>query len=247
MSLSFEEFDIVYQALTGHDGAFRWQHRLFCNLEAGRFPTDVELATGLGKTSIIALWILALGRTICHSNAIVPRRLAYVVDRRVVVDQASEFAEDIRTRLESAVNDPDHVLYPLASALRDAGCVAGVLETSTLRGQRTLDTRWRDDPSRPAIVIGTVDMIGSRLLFRAYGRVGPWGRSLEAGLLGQDCLIALDEAHLCSPFAATLAAVERHRDRIAPFGVIRMGATIKPMTRLCLGGSATVPTASGRD
>jgi CRISPR-associated endonuclease/helicase Cas3 len=230
--MSFGDFDIAYRALTGHDGACRWQYRLYCDIESGRFPTDVELATGLGKTSIIALWVLALGRTIGHSKAIVPRRLAYVVDRRVVVDQASEFAECIRTRLEAAVGDANHVLHPLASALRDAGCVAGVLETSTLRGQRTLDTRWRDDPSRPAIVIGTVDMIGSRLLFSAYGRVGPWGRSLEAGLLGQDCLIALDEAHLCSPFAATLAAVERQRDRIAPFAVIRMGATIKPMTDL---------------
>jgi hypothetical protein len=58
--MSFEEFDAVYRALTGHDGACRWQYRLFCDLEAGRFPSDIELATGLGKTSIIALWALAL-------------------------------------------------------------------------------------------------------------------------------------------------------------------------------------------
>src|SRR5205809_735025 len=99
MCMSFGEFDAVYRALTGHDGACRWQYRLFCDLEAGRFPSDVELATGLGKTSIIALWTLALGRVIGHPGCSVPRRLAYVVDRRVVVDQASEFAEDIRTRL----------------------------------------------------------------------------------------------------------------------------------------------------
>jgi CRISPR-associated endonuclease/helicase Cas3 len=232
MCISFEEFDAAYRSLTDHDGACRWQYRLFCDLEVGRFPTDVELATGLGKTSIIALWVLALGRTIRHPGSPVPRRLAYVVDRRVVVDQASEFAEDVRTRIEAAVSDATHILHPLASALRDAGCVEGVLETSTLRGQRTLDTRWRDDPSRPAIVVGTVDMVGSRLLFSAYGRVGPWGRSLEAGLLGQDCLIVLDEAHLCSPFAATLAAVERQRNGIAPFAVIRMGATTQPVTDL---------------
>jgi hypothetical protein len=54
--VSFDEFDAAYRALTGHDGACRWQYRLFADLEAGRFPTDVELATGLGKTSIIALW-----------------------------------------------------------------------------------------------------------------------------------------------------------------------------------------------
>jgi len=232
MCMSFEEFDDLYRALTGHDGACRWQYRLFSDLEAGRFPSDVELATGLGKTSIIALWTLALGRVIGQSACLVPRRLAYVVDRRVVVDQASEFAEDIRMRLDAAAKDANHILHPLARALRDAGCTPGILETSTLRGQRTLDTRWRDDPSRPAIIVGTVDMIGSRLLFSAYGRVGPWGRSLEAGLLGQDCLVVLDEAHLCSPFAATLAAVEHRRDRIAPFRVIRMGATMSPVTDL---------------
>jgi CRISPR-associated endonuclease/helicase Cas3 len=233
-TLSFEDFDRLYRALTGHDGACRWQYRLFCGLEDGRFPTDVELATGVGKTSIIALWILAFWRrrALGRSPCVLPRRLAYVVDRRVVVDQASEFLEEIRARLDAAIRDVRHAVYDVASTFRAAGCREGILETSTLRGQRALDTRWRDDPSRPAIVVGTVDMIGSRLLFSAYGRVGPWGRSLEAGLLGQDCLVVLDEAHLCSPFAATLAALERRRSGLAPFAVIRMGATMAPVTDL---------------
>ena len=232
MCMCFEEFDTAYRALTGHDGACRWQYRLFCELEAGKFPSDIGLATGLGKTSIIALWALALGRAILHPPCRVPRRLAYIVDRRVVVDQASEFAEEVRTRMENAADDPSSPLHHFAVALRDAGCTAGVLETSTLRGQREQDTRWRDDPTRPAIIVGTVDMIGSRLLFSGYGRVGPWSRSLEAGLLGQDCLVVLDEAHLCSPFAATLAAIERHQSRLAPFAAIRMGATTAPVTDL---------------
>lgn len=229
--LSFEEFDVAYRALTGHAGACRWQHRLYADLEAGRFPTDVELATGLGKTSIIALWILALARSL-ESPVRVPRRLAYVVDRRVVVDQASDFAEQIRTRLDAAALDASDLLHRVASRLRGAGCTPTVIETSTLRGQRALDTRWRDDPTRPAIIVGTVDMIGSRLLFSAYGRVGPWGRALEAGLLGQDCLLVLDEAHLCSPFATTLTAIERRVGTLAPFAVVRMGATMEPVRDL---------------
>lgn len=228
-ALSFECFDAVYRALTGHDGACRWQHRLFTNLETGRFPTDIELATGLGKTSIIALWVLALGRALGRASPIVPRRLAYVVDRRVVVDQASEFAEQVRERLEQAASAPSHVLHTIATTLKNSGCTPSVIELSTLRGQRALDTRWRDDPSRPAIVVGTVDMIGSRLLFSAYGRVGPWGRALEAGLVGQDCLVVLDEAHLCSPFAATLSAIERRTGTLAPFSIVRMGATMEPV------------------
>src|SRR5690606_8670657 len=103
--LSFNDFNAVYCALTGHDGACRWQHRLFTEFEAGTFPTDIELATGLGKTSIIVLWVLALGRALARGSYSVPRRLAYVVDRRVVVDQASEFAEQVRERLEQAAKD----------------------------------------------------------------------------------------------------------------------------------------------
>lgn len=230
--LSFDEFNTLYCALTGHDGACRWQHRLFTDLEAGRFPTDIELATGLGKTSIIVLWVLALGRALARHSYAVPRRIAYVVDRRVVVDQASEFAEKVRERLEGAAKDENHALYAIATTLKNAGCTSSVIEVSTLRGQRALDTRWRDDPTRPAIIVGTVDMIGSRLLFSAYGRMGPWSRALEAGLVGQDCLLVLDEAHLCSPFATTLTAIERRVRTLAPFAVVRMGATMEPIRDL---------------
>jgi len=230
--LSFDDFNALYCALTGHDSACRWQHRLFTDLEAGRFPTDIELATGLGKTSIIALWILALGRALARKSTVVPRRLAYVVDRRVVVDQASEFAEQVREHLEQAARDDKHALHAIATALKNAGCTSSIVEVSTLRGQRAVDTRWRDDPTRPAILVGTVDMIGSRLLFSAYGRVGPWGRALEAGLLGQDCLLVLDEAHLCSPFAMTLTGIERRVGTLAPFAVVRMGATMDPVRDL---------------
>lgn len=230
--LSFDDFNALYCALTGHDGACRWQHRLFTDFEAGRFPTDIELATGLGKTSIIALWVLALGRALARRSYAVPRRLAYVVDRRVVVDQASEFAEQVCERLEQAAKDENHLLHTVATTLKNAGCTSSVIEVSTLRGQRALDTRWRDDPTRPAIIVGTVDMIGSRLLFSAFGRVGPWGRALEAGLVGQDCLLVLDEAHLCSPFAATLTAIERRVGTLAPFAVVRMGATMEPVRDL---------------
>ncbi len=230
--LSFDGFNALYCALTGHDRACRWQYRLFTDFEAGRFPTDIELATGLGKTSIVALWVLALGRALARKSNSVPRRLAYVVDRRVVVDQASEFAEDVRERLELAAKDEEHPLHEIATTLKDAGCTSSVVEVSTLRGQRALDTRWRDDPTRPAIIVGTVDMMGSRLLFSAYGRVGPWGRALEAGLIGQDCLLVLDEAHLCSPFATTLTGIERRVGTLAPFAVVRMGATMEPVRDL---------------
>ena len=55
---------------------------------------------------------------------------------------------------------------------------------STLRGQFADNAEWRNDPARPAIITGTVDMVGSRLLFSGLaagsnrGRFMPgfWGR-----------------------------------------------------------------------
>lgn len=48
---SFECLNEVYREETGYDGVCGWQHRLVTDLEAGRYPTDVELATSLSKTS----------------------------------------------------------------------------------------------------------------------------------------------------------------------------------------------------
>jgi CRISPR-associated endonuclease/helicase Cas3 len=82
------------------------------------------------------------------------------------------------------------------------------LAVSTLRGQMADNRAWSADPSRPAVICGTVDMIGSRLLFSGYGQ-GFKTRPLHAGFLGQDALLVHDEAHLEPAFQAL---VERIRN-----------------------------------
>lgn len=170
---------------------FPWQARLLRLLLAGELPSAVDLPTGLGKTSVIAIWLLARA-----AGASIPRRLVYVVDRRAVVDQASAVAD----RLAVLVGEtPD-----LAAALSvDA---TQVLPVSTLRGQHVDNRRWLDNPAAPAIIVGTVDMIGSRLLFEGYG-ASRRTRSLHAGLLGIDSLLVLDEAHLSPSFEDMVRAV----------------------------------------
>ena len=79
---------------------------------------------------------------------------------------------------------------------------------STLRGQMADNREWARDPSKTAVIIGTVDLIGSRLLFSGY-RSSFKQRPLDAGLLGQDSLLILDEAHLSQPFSKLLESITR--------------------------------------
>jgi len=84
------------------------------------------------------------------------------------------------------------------------------LAISTLRGQFADNGEWCADPARPAIVVGTIDMIGSRLLFSGYG-IGRSRKPLHAGFLGQDTLLVHDEAHLEPAFQELLVAIQKEQ------------------------------------
>lgn len=210
-------FERRFSLLTG-DTPFPWQRALYERFVANDFPEQCDLPTGLGKTRVIALWLLALMR-----NHDLPRRLVYVVNRRTVVDQATAEASNLRTQL----------LTPEARDLREAlDNLAAVpagdpVAISTLRGEFADNGAWRRDPSRPAIIIGTVDMIGSRLLFGGYG-CGFRSRPLHAGLLGHDALLVHDEAHLEPAFQSllrTIADEQARCDEPRPLKVLALSAT----------------------
>ena len=175
--------------LQTEDTPFPWQDELLSRFVAGiGYRMSLDIPTGLGKTSVMAAWLLARSQ-----GAPLPRRLVYVVDRRAVVDQATSEAEELRSRLDKLPKLKSHL--GLADKLS--------LPISTLRGQHIDNREWLEDPSAPAIVVGTVDMIGSRLLFEGYG-VSRKMRPFHAGLLGADTLLVLDEAHLVPPFEMML-------------------------------------------
>jgi CRISPR-associated endonuclease/helicase Cas3 len=215
-------FDMAFERLTGNP-PFPWQRDLYETwFSKGRFPDACTLPTGLGKTSVVAVWLIALA----NAPVRVPRRLVYVVNRRTVVDQTTTEAEK----------------------LRGNATAAGVPEPaiSTLRGQFADNREWSADPSRPAIVVGTVDMIGSRLLFSGYG-IGFKSRPLHAGFLGQDALLVHDEAHLEPAFQELILTIQREQHE-------REGAENVPWPRLRVmeltatsRGSRTVLTLSDKD
>ncbi len=210
-----EGIDETFQALTGHPRPLRWQRRLLERLVAGEVPAALDLPTGLGKTSVMALWLMALAIQMRDGGRpLLPRRLVYVVDRRAVVDQATAEVERLVANLRSA---PSLAWMRAALGLGEGG----ELPVSTLRGKRADNRAWLADPAMPAVIVGTVDMTGSRLLFSGYG-VSRGMRPVHAAMLAVDTLFALDEAHLVPAFQKLLEQIAATDDRLWPErGIIR--------------------------
>lgn len=227
MSAAQPSFADNFSRLTGYS-PMRWQNRLLGKLINGEIPAALDLPTGLGKTSVMVIWLLA--RALANAEALkaVPRRLIYVVDRRAVVDQATEEAEKLRCALEGNATHLKTLL----------GLSKSSFPISTLRGAYVDNREWLEDPAAPAIVVGTVDMIGSRLLFEGYG-VSRKMRPYHAGLLGADTLIVLDEAHLVPPFEALLWRIAN--------GAEQFGSCAKSDARLVPPLKLLPLSATGRD
>lgn len=194
-------FESLFPAITGNQ-PFPWQTGFYNKLVNEEIPSSAQIPTGLGKTSIVAIWLIALALRPDR----VPRRLVYVVNRRTVVDQTTTEVERLREALtKSEVTEIRNTLASLC-ALPLPSVNAQPLAISTLRGQFADNGEWCADPSRPAVVIGTVDMIGSGLLFSRYTR-GFKTRPLHAGFLAQDALLVHDEAHLEPSFQSLLESI----------------------------------------
>jgi CRISPR-associated endonuclease/helicase Cas3 len=110
------EFAQRFRALTGND-PFPWQRALYANHFAlGQFPDACTLPTGLGKTSVVAVWLLALAA----NPAQVPRRLVYVVNRRTAVDQTTAEVEKYAALLAFNAPPLHPSLLDLSARLRAA-------------------------------------------------------------------------------------------------------------------------------
>lgn len=196
------KFATVFKELTGYE-PLPWQSRLYDRLYAGDIPSVCDIPTGLGKTMVIPIWLIALKHQQMAGQGTLPRRLVYIINRRTVVDQATEVVGQIRNKW----TDP--------------------LAVSTLRGELADNGEWRKDPSVPAIIIGTIDMVGSKLLFNGYGD-GRYWRVHHAGLVGQDTLWVHDEAHLTPAFSKLLQDVhseQRKCQEMRPIQVVELTAT----------------------
>jgi CRISPR-associated endonuclease/helicase Cas3 len=96
------DFWEAFAALT-EKHPFPWQERAFELLLEGNPPQIVTLPTGTAKTSLIPIWIIALAfqaKRDCPLS--LPRQMVWAANRRVVVDQATDKAASIISRLEGS-------------------------------------------------------------------------------------------------------------------------------------------------
>ena len=226
---TFEDF---YRAVNNRP-PFAWQARLAATVARDeRWPIEIGIPTGLGKTACleIAVWWLASQADRAPQRRTAPTRIWWVVNRRLLVDSTADHARE----LANVLRDPEstslspadrHVLDCIAARLRslwvDPGAAAP-LDVISLRGG--IASRTPTDPARPTVILCTVPMYGSRLLFRGYGSFLP---SVDAAMAGTDSLVLLDEAHLarhlmgllpaladCSPRARMILGANRSRPMV---------------------------------
>jgi len=212
---------------------FPWQCALARWIEEkGRWPETISVPTSAGKTAVIdiAVYALASGWTAAAT------RMFFVVDRRLVVDEARDRADDIRKAIGK-----NPALEPVRTALRARCGSDQFLHVSTMRGGMPLETAWAKSPIQPTVCLTTVDQLGSRLLFRGYG-VSPKMDPIHAGLAATDSLIILDEAHLSEPFRQTLTHLKGYRSERWCREMISKGLQVTSMSATLHSGTPSDAT-----
>lgn len=231
MMLSAADFTAFFREIHGHE-PFPWQKRLLEHVATnGEWPGVLDLPTGSGKTAAIDIAVFHLALEADRNGARrAPVRIAFVVDRRLVVDDAFTRAKKLQDALAAPCGT---VTRRVADALKTwSGEDGPPLIARRLRGGIPREDDWARTPSQPTVLCSTVDQVGSRLLFRGYG-VSHSMKPVHAGLIGSDCLILLDEAHLAEPFRQTLDWVQMYKginwretkNAHAPWGTALLTAT----------------------
>ncbi|HOE66821.1 MAG TPA: CRISPR-associated helicase Cas3' [Candidatus Hydrogenedentes bacterium] len=198
-------FDQQFEQLTRHPSPRDWQRTLAASPICRN--QLVRVPTGLGKTEgVLAAWIY---HRLHRSDDAWPRRLVWCLPMRVLVEQTEQVARELAERVPAAHRPTVHV----AMGGKDVG-------------------EWFLYPERPAIIIGTQDMLLSRALNRGYAS----GRArwpMEFGLLNHDALWVLDEVQLMDVGLATSAQLQAFRDEdcekgLRPCHTWWMSATLQP-------------------
>jgi CRISPR-associated endonuclease/helicase Cas3 len=163
----------------------------------------------------VLLWLLRLG--LAASNDDTPERAK--VDEQIA-QLSGEDARRVRTPLQDGTRQVAIETF-LVTRLSPASrlLLAWLAEHSpiVLMGGEALDARrrsWDLYPERPAVIVGTQDMLLSRALNRGYG-MSRYRWPMHFGLLNADCLWVLDEVQIMSSGLTTSLQLQAWREQLA--------------------------------
>lgn len=166
----------------------------------------INIPTGLGKTAAVVLaWLW--NRVACGAESW-PRRLVYCLPMRTLVEQTRDeiirWIANLEQHADALGLDP--------AAREQLAWLKTHSPVILMGGEENDDARreWDLHPERPAILIGTQDMLLSRALNRGYGMArARW--PMHFGLLNNDALWVLDETQLMGAGLATSAQLQAFR------------------------------------
>src|SRR5262245_38008662 len=98
MTLGPEHFAGFFEEVHDHK-PFKWQEQLLKRVVASGWPRRLDLPTAAGKSAVIDVAVFALA---LKGAGGAPRRMFFVIDRRIVVDTVAERAK----RIAEAVTKP---------------------------------------------------------------------------------------------------------------------------------------------
>lgn len=205
-----DTLDGLWKCATGNANQDRFPYQSRLTLEP--WPHFLKIPTGLGKTVGVALaWM----HKRLQDDSYTPRRLVWCLPMRSLVEQTAANVSFWLANLKSEALDPK-------------GCLPD--KPHVLMGGE-VDDEWIRHPEKPAILIGTQDILLSRALMRGYG-VGRARWPVDFALLHNDALWVFDEVQLMAagaPTSAQLEAFRRHRqiETMAGCRSLWMSATLE--------------------
>src|SRR5690606_12940376 len=139
------------------------------------WPELLNVPTGLGKTAAaVVAWLYKR----LHGEPETGARLIYCLPMRALVEQTQAAA------LDWCEKAAEHFSAKQLSAPTVHVLMGG-----------EVDEQWENYPERPAILIGTQDMLLSRALNRGYA-LSRYKWPMHFALLNNDCLWVFDETQL---------------------------------------------------
>lgn len=162
----------------------------------------IRIPTGLGKTSgVAAAWAF---HRVQRADLWWPTRLVWVLPMRTLVEQTLAAIEQLRDRS--------------GLGFEVVPCMGGLVHKE-----------YAVHPETPTVLVGTQDMLVSRMLNRGYAAArGRW--PVDFGLLSRDALVVCDEVQLMDaslPTTAQLASFRTRRRAIRPSATWWMSATLQ--------------------